>query len=74
MIESDLFITLAETTATGKECCRDATTGAKDAMVQKTGPSYAHSITVDVQFCLKLGVAEVSRNRRNREGYSGAVH
>ena len=28
-------------------------------------------MTVDVQLCLKLGVAEVTRNRRNREGYSG---
>ena len=57
-----------------KECCRDATTGAKGAKVQKTGPSYAHPVAVDVQLCLKLGVAEVSRNRRNCEGYSGAVH
>ena len=39
-----------------KECCRDATTGAKDAKVQKTAPSRAHSMTVDVQLCLKLGV------------------
>ena len=74
MIESNLSTTLAETTATEKKYCRDATTCAKDAKVQKTGPSYAHSMTVDVQLCLKLGVAEVSRNRRNRKGYSGAVH
>ena len=49
MIESDLSMTLAETTATEKECSRDATTGAKDATVQKTGPSYAHSMLVHVQ-------------------------
>ena len=74
MIKSDPSTTLAETTATEKECCRDAATGAKDAKVQKTGPSHVHSMTVDVQLCLNLGVAEVSRNRRNRAGYSGAVH
>ena len=33
-----------------------------------------HSTTAGVQLCLKLGVAEVAGNRRNREGYSGAVH
>ena len=60
--------------ARGDPVCRDATTGAKDAKVKKSEPSYVRSMTVDVQSCWKLGVAEVSRNRRNREGYSGAVH
>ena len=74
VIESDLSTTLAETTATEKSAVVMQMTGAKDAKLQKTWPSYAHSTTVDVQLCLKLGVAEVSRNRRKREGYSGAVH
>ena len=73
MIESDLSTTLAETTATEKSAVV-MQRHAKDAKVQRTGPSYAHSMTVDVQLCLKLGVSEVSRNRRNREGYLGAVH
>ena len=74
VIESVLSTTLDRSHRNRNECCRDATTGAKDAKVQKTGPSYAHSMTVDVQLYLRLGVAEVSRNRRNREGYSCAVH
>ena len=67
MIESDLHNS-GRNHRNRKECCRDASTGAKDAKVQKTGPSYVHSMTVDVQLCLGLDVAEVSRNRRNREG------
>ena len=74
VIESDIFHNPGRNHRNRKECCRDATTSAKDAKVQKTGPSYAHSMTVVVQLCLKLCVAEVSRNRRKCEGYSGAVH
>ena len=71
MIESDLSTTLAETTATEKSAVVMQRQAQKMQKVKKTGPPYAHSMTVDVQLCLKLGVAEVTRNRRNREGYSG---
>ena len=60
MIESDLSTTLAETTATEKSA----------VVMQRQAPK----MTVNVQLCLRLGVAEVPRNRKNCEGYSGAVH
>ena len=73
MIASDLSSTLAETTATEESA----------VVLQRQAPKMqrcrklcrmAYSMTVDVELCLRLGVAEVSRNRRNCEGYSSAVH
>ena len=59
VIESDLSTTLAETTATEKSAVAMQQQAPK-MQRHKTGPSYVHSMTVDVQLCLKLGVAEVS--------------
>ena len=67
MIESDLSTTLAETTATEKSAVVMPRQAPKMQRCRKLC-SMVHSMTVDVQLCLKLGVAEVSRNRRNREG------
>ena len=73
MIESDLSTTLAETTTTVRSA----------VVTQRQAPKIhrrrklcrmAHSTIVDVQLCLRdFCVAEVSRIRRNCEGYSGAV-
>ena len=73
VIEPD-FSTALQKPPQQKECCRDATTGAKDAKMQKTGPSYDQTIQ-DCQCAVVLETRRCrsSRNRRNREGHSGAV-
>ena len=62
MIESDVSATLAETTATEKS-----------AVVMQRQSAENCAIPHPSLF-LRVGVTEVSRNRRNCEGYSGAVH